>query len=176
MVNQLKITPRRHALRTLACAIEDWLLPPICVLCGAHGRASGEDLCAACDADLPGAVALPAGPSAVLEATWSAFRYEFPVADMLREVKFHGRAAYARVLGVAAGRRLIADIRTHSGQIRSAARIIAQCDCLLPVPLHLVRLRQRGFNQALEIAKPISQAIGRSRLANKALYRAPRAK
>ena len=30
-------------------------------------------------------------------------------------------------------------------------------DCILPVPLHPKRLKARGFNQALEIAKPIGQ-------------------
>ncbi len=35
-----------------------------------------------------------------------------------------------------------------------------QClpDVLLPVPLHQDRLRERGFNQALELAKPIAKA------------------
>jgi len=33
-------------------------------------------------------------------------------------------------------------------------------DCLIPLPLHRARLRERGFNQALEIARPIARALG----------------
>ena len=31
---------------------------------------------------------------------------------------------------------------------------------LLPVPLHAKRLRQRGYNQALELARPIANSFG----------------
>ena len=33
-------------------------------------------------------------------------------------------------------------------------------DALIPVPLHRRRLRERGFNQAFEIARPIATAAG----------------
>jgi ComF family protein len=32
-------------------------------------------------------------------------------------------------------------------------------DCIIPVPLHPLRLKQRGFNQALEIARPIAKKL-----------------
>jgi ComF family protein len=31
---------------------------------------------------------------------------------------------------------------------------------ILPVPLHRARLRQRGFNQALELARPLGRSLG----------------
>jgi ComF family protein len=143
MVNEGWFAAGMRGFRSLQREIANWVLPPICVLCGAAGRAYGDDLCTACDADLP----VDAQPECLqgteLDAIWSAFHYEFPVADMLRQAKFHGRVAFARVLGAAAARRLPAQ----------------SIDCLLPVPLHLARLRQRGFNQALEIAMPISTTI-----------------
>jgi ComF family protein len=160
MVNEPRLASFGHAFRRLREVFSDWLLPPICVLCGAPGRAVGEDLCAECEADLPLAEASAAAGSADLDATWSAFRYEFPVAEMLREVKFHGRVSFARVLGAAAARRLTDESQVWSGEANSGAAIAAHCECLLPVPLHIARLRQRGFNQSLEIAKPISRAIG----------------
>ena len=33
-------------------------------------------------------------------------------------------------------------------------------ELLLPVPLHRTRLRQRGYNQALELAKPLARLLG----------------
>jgi len=33
-------------------------------------------------------------------------------------------------------------------------------DYLIPMPLHRARLRERGFNQAMEIARPVARALG----------------
>jgi ComF family protein len=33
-------------------------------------------------------------------------------------------------------------------------------DCIIPIPLHPSRQRERGFNQAIEIARPLSQHMG----------------
>jgi len=35
-------------------------------------------------------------------------------------------------------------------------------DVLIPVPLHASRLRQRGYNQALELARPIAKQLNLS--------------
>lgn len=37
----------------------------------------------------------------------------------------------------------------------------ARPELILPVPLHVSRLRERGYNQALEIARPLAQALNR---------------
>ncbi|MFZ1494317.1 MAG: double zinc ribbon domain-containing protein, partial [Candidatus Competibacter denitrificans] len=39
-------------IRSGFLALHHWLLPPLCLLCGAAG-ANGRDLCADCTADLP---------------------------------------------------------------------------------------------------------------------------
>ena len=36
----------------------------------------------------------------------------------------------------------------------------AQADVIVPVPLHRTRLRERGYNQALELARPVASALG----------------
>lgn len=33
-------------------------------------------------------------------------------------------------------------------------------DVIVPVPLHRTRLRQRGYNQSLELAQPIARTLG----------------
>lgn len=43
-------------------------------------------------------------------------------------------------------------------------------DIIIPVPMHKKRLRQRGFNQALQIAKPVSKALSVP-LSNSIAYR-----
>jgi len=38
-------------------------------------------------------------------------------------------------------------------------RPVSYIDCIIPVPLHVARLRQRGFNQALILAHELSRAF-----------------
>jgi len=38
--------------------------------------------------------------------------------------------------------------------------------CILPVPLHKKRLRQRGFNQSIELARPVAKKTGLTLLLN----------
>jgi len=141
------------------------LYPPTCVLCGAQGQ-SGLDLCAPCLADLPRnrhccrrcalplLAALPPGalcgecqrrlpPYAVCHA---AFRYEGPLPILVGGAKFRARLNLARLLG-----QCLAHALRESGAELPAL--------IVPVPLHAQRLRERGYNQAFELAR----IIGRER-------------
>jgi ComF family protein len=130
-----------------------------CFLCRG---AAGAVLCAACDADLPRlgaplcprcALAAPAGavcgrclaqPPAY-DATVAALAYAFPADVLVQALKFRGELALAPLLGALLAARLERDARV---------------DLVLPVPLSAARLRARGFNQALEIARHIVPAAG----------------
>lgn len=77
------------------------------------------------------------------------FLYSTPVNRLIWDLKFRHRLAVAQVLGY-----LLAE---------QMAVYYAQQTCypdvLIPVPLHRNRLRERGFNQALELARPISKQL-----------------
>jgi ComF family protein len=129
------------------------LVPGVCALCGGGGIQwrrcrGGLDLCVPCEAALPFLVPAPA-PAQVgglpLHAV-CAFR---PPADfMVRQLKFGGERSFARVLGL-----LLAETRLRAGGPLPVA--------LVPVPLHRQRLRERGYNQAHELAR---HAAGHLRL------------
>ena len=128
-----------------------------CLLCGSES--GSEFLCAACGAGLPvlgsgcPRCALPT-PSAVpcgaclgdppyFDATTALWPYEFPCDRLVQSLKYQGRLAVARYLA------------------RSLAAIpLPRSDRLIPVPLHPRRLRERGFNQSLEIARYLSRHTG----------------
>lgn len=138
------------------------VLPPRCLLCDAPG-ADGRDLCAGCRADLArnrtvcARCALPLPVAAPMcgaclrrvppqAAAWAPFRYGAPL-DLLE-----ARFKYGRDL--AAGR-VLADGLIDAAIEDSPARP----DLLLCVPLHRSRLRERGYNQALELARPLAAAL-----------------
>jgi ComF family protein len=139
------------------------LLPPRCLLCGARGS-DGRDLCGGCAADL--ALNQPACPRCALPlaqpaplcaacikasppftTAWAPFRYGHPL-DLL-EARFKFRA------DLAAGR-VLSELLVERVQIDAPALP----DAIVPVPLHRARLRARGYNQALELARPLALALG----------------
>lgn len=73
----------------------------------------------------------------------SAFRYEYPVKQMIVGLKFHARQSLAGFFA-----RMLSSL--------AASGKIARPDLFVPVPLHPSRLAQRGFNQSLLIAKHLS--------------------
>jgi ComF family protein len=139
------------------------LLPGTCLLCGG-GSAAGADLCTACRADFRlntvacARCALPLAHPAPLcgrclrrapafDAAWAPFLYAPPLAGLLTRFKFGADLAAGRVL---------------AGLLRQAwqAAPDPQPQLLLPVPLHAQRLRERGYNQALELARPLARSLG----------------
>jgi len=125
-----------------------------CYLC--RGAASGL-LCAACDADLP-RLRGPGCPRCALDsprgeicgrclsepphydATVAALAYEFPADALVQALKFRGELALAEYLAGILGR-CIAE---------------RQVDSVIAVPLSAGRLRSRGYNQSVEIARSLS--------------------
>ena len=128
----------------------------ICPSCSAPTTAG---FCAACVRDLP-RVAAPcracglahdAGGCPALDAAWrvervlAPFGYAAPLDHYVRALKYHG----ARELGRAFGLLLAAESRREPLAV----------DALVPVPLHPHRLRDRGYNQATEIARTLGAEL-----------------
>jgi ComF family protein len=156
-------------LQRLLKAIAGQVFGGSCFLCrGATDATRGETLlCAACDADLPRlggslcprcALASPEGmlcgrclaDSPAYDLTHAALAYQFPADVLVQSLKFRGELALAPLLG-----ELLA-ARVGERLAAPAVRI----DAVLPVPLSAHRLAQRGYNQAMEIARPVARALG----------------
>lgn len=145
----------------LAARLAALAWPPRCLLCGETGW-RGRDLCRACAAALPWnrsaclscALPLPAPAPACgrclrhpppMRETHAALVYGFPVDRLLPRLKFHADLACGRLLA-----QLMID----------AFAALPRPDALIPLPLHRGRLRSRGYDQALELARPLSRAWG----------------
>lgn len=152
------------------------LWPAHCLACGGRGD-DGIDLCGPCAADLPWNAsacvrcALPladTGPSgqvhgvarvcgaclpraigplrhAPLTEVHAACVYAAPVDRLLLRFKFHHDLAAGGLLAQLMAQALAAAPRPG---------------VLLAVPLHRARLRRRGYDQALELARPLARALG----------------
>lgn len=138
------------------------LWPTRCLACGEAGGES-LDLCDACHAVLPRQdaacrrCALPLAPGEdgccgaclrrppPLREVHAAFAYLAPLDRLLPRFKFHQDLAAGRLL---------------SQLMAEAFSSLPKPDALVPVPLHRARLRSRGYDQALELARPLARALG----------------
>ena len=145
--------------KVLAGRAVNHLLTQDCLLCGQTG--GGEILCRACADDLPRlpsprcpCCALPTAAGELCgrclahpphyDRTLAAFNYGFPLDKLIQSFKYGHRLALAAYLG------------------RELARLAPDvaADLIVPLPLHPSRLRERGFNQALELARPVAATLG----------------
>lgn len=143
------------------------LWPSCCVLCQGRGQ-SGRDVCAACATELianpvcclrcaqplfrtRGRTALCGrciGAHAIIESSFVPYRYVYPLDRLIQRLKYANALCVARVLG-----ELFADRRAETS-------VQPPPELIIPVPLAYGRYRQRGFNQAHELARAVSRRSG----------------
>ncbi len=83
------------------------------------------------------------------DTTLALWPYQPPVTRLISALKFKRQLKYANLLG-----QLLAEYLWQ-------CHLQGYClpEVIIPVPLHVARLRARGFNQSLEIARPIAKAL-----------------
>ena len=92
----------------------------------------GTEVCGAC---------LRRGPA--IDAALAAFEYRFPIDRLIQRFKFAGDLAVGRWLGE---------------QLAASAAGAERPDLLVAPPLSRSRLRTRGFNQSLELARVVASS------------------
>lgn len=73
--------------------------------------------------------------------------YAPPLKQLITQLKFSSNLTYTPLLA----QNFINTIQHRQNSLP---------ECIIPVPLHIQRLHERGFNQALEIAQIISKKLG----------------
>jgi predicted amidophosphoribosyltransferase len=158
-------SPRSGAHRLAALA--RLALPQRCELCVAP--AGGALLCGDCERALPRVLSPVLAVrgcrplairrlwrvcrrAAAVRATIAAFAYAFPADRLLQRIKYQGRLALADWAGGALGDATVAALaRRHDGE---------RPDRVVALPLAPSRQRERGFNQAREIAVHVARPDG----------------
>ncbi len=164
-----RITPRVDAVTRIRssrwkAAALDAIFPRACVLCDTPG----QDLCDACSAESAHRVAISCPRCAIpqtasdaprlcgrclerapaFDASVAAAIYEAPFDVLVRGLKYGARLAYAPLLAQMLEQRM----RAHPAEL-------VEVDVLIPVPLSRDRMAARGFNQSVEIARPLARRI-----------------
>lgn len=153
-------------MRSLLDSLITCLCPTHCLLC--HTLDLGKQLlCPDCEAELPFlkgpqcthcAYPLPHSEATVCGAclkktpafdrTLALFEYQAPISHFITALKFNQELVYGKLLG---------DLFVkHLKNMRALTQLP---ECLIPIPLHPKRLRERGYNQALCIARVLAKAL-----------------
>lgn len=149
--------------RALARTLLDFVFPDHCLSCGRPLDDGARHVCAHCRAAISPCLrvirlpALSGDGRHVRREAICLFEFSGPTRDLVHALKYGGRPSVADFL------------------IREAAQELAACRPLLntavvPIPLHPVRERERGYNQAELLARGIASCVGGS-VASGALLR-----
>jgi ComF family protein len=145
-------------LLSIADALLDCIAPRLCPSCDGLLRDTETGYCDACRASLEPApfpreiyqelTGVIGRDELALDAVASLYTFtkDGPVQQLVHAVKYLG----CYDLGVALGREL--------GNATSMFVEFDRIDCVVPVPLHAARRRERGYNQAEAIARGICAA------------------
>ena len=135
----------------------DLIAPRACVVCGSRLSVSEQVMCAVCNLHLPRThYAGNAYDNEMAKRFWGQMSVEKAAALffyeskseatlVIRQLKYHGHPEYGIVLG------------RQTAQEFMPQHFFDGIDALVPVPLAANRLRQRGYNQSMEIAKGIRE-------------------
>lgn len=135
-------------------SVADSAVPFFCAFCWADFSSIDGPVCPLCGKPFESPEALSQSPShhclscrqapPVFDQALSVGYFEGPLREAIHQFKY----TPCRALG-----------RPLAAWMTKNIRPVGGIDCIIPVPLHISRLRQRGFNQALILAHGISKAF-----------------
>lgn len=113
-----------------------WSPKSNCPQCGLN---SNGEICGYCISSSPD-----------FDATYAIFVYAYPIDTMIQRYKYNGTLNLSHTFGQLMSEKLHATNR--DGAI----------DLIIPMPMHPTRLKEREFNQALEIAKILTKSLNKN--------------
>jgi len=121
----------------------------VCMGCGMQWGFPRQWLCEDCRARLADrwVGAAPAQPDDLFDGAAFAYRYGGPVAGMVRNLKYRGIWRLGEMMG--------RDMARAFEAIQPTG-----VDCLVPVPMHPKRLKERGLNHARTLAEAVAKPLG----------------
>jgi ComF family protein len=129
------------------CAIcGGWPAQPLCDACVAR-FALPRHRCALCAIPVPEVIAVCGAclrDPPPLDACHAALDYGYPWSGLIGRFKFSGEAGWAQALA------------QQMARVPGVAEEVRRADLLLPMPLAPRRLAERGFNQALLLARGLA--------------------
>jgi len=140
-----------HFFKTLVTGVTSLLFPPICKGCEKRMDSNVGLICADCWQKLQlfpaEAIKNKIIPES-LDQVWSVFLFDELFQKIIHALKYQGNVS----IGYEIGRRMALHLPSEIKDLQSA--------CYVPIPLHPIKLRERGYNQSEAIAKGLASHSG----------------
>ena len=137
-------------------ALTDFVYPPFCILCEARDQPTENNICQRCWDNLPRVNPVCLEPSAFekslqkkafFDKSAAVWQYSDSAQEIIHLLKYDSHRRLSESLGRA------------MGNVALKLTEYAQADCILPVPLHRVKYREREFNQSFLLSHYVSKII-----------------
>ncbi|HXS07184.1 MAG TPA: ComF family protein [Rhizomicrobium sp.] len=145
----------------------DLLFPPLCIGCG-EPLGAGQGFCPSCwsgiaflDGPMCACCGLPFAFDAGEDTRCAPCMTRAPAFDRARAIFAYDEKSRGPILALKHADRL--DLTPGFAQwlARSGQDMLAEIDLILPVPLHRLKLWQRRYNQAAELARSLGARSGK---------------
>ena len=150
-VNKIK-----NRMLSIGRALTDFVYPPFCLLCESSLQHSENNVCPQCWEALPKiqpacvdsrSISIITQQECCFDSSLAVWQYTEAAQQIVHLLKYNGYRQLAKSLGQAMGKAAKETIE------------YAKSDCLIPVPLHRVKYREREFNQSLLLAEHASEIV-----------------
>lgn len=139
--------------------LSHFIAPNICRVCGSTLNGSEEYICLGCDLEMPrlaihndnfNTIHQRLGHNCHVDraAGWFSYKKDSPYSRLLIDAKYSNLPKLAKVLGRKCAQELMQE------------GFFSEIDLMVPMPMHWTKQLRRGYNQAIEICKGISEATG----------------
>jgi len=142
--------------RSFLGVICDFIYPPYCLLCESYLNPNEQIICRQCWQHLPeldrpliSADMLFRHNQSTLyiDQSFAIYEYDLQIRELIHQMKYRGKQKLAKLFGD----------RLAEKWLRIEPENVA---CLIPVPLHRRRYKERGYNQSLLLAEAFSRRTG----------------
>lgn len=156
MLTNLKIQLTATKLKFNIWPLVDWIFPPFCCGCGRIGVEVCPDCFTSQEYLINQNVCDSCGKPEESHSTCSACLSELPIYNQTRSLAVYQGITAEMIKGIKYNRRIgLAPYLTQS-LVKTLSKWDPPIDLIAPVPLAKKRLRERGFNQADLIIKPVA--------------------
>lgn len=140
--------------KKLTKKLESIVFPPCCAICG---KLNSKKCCKDCEKRINSQLNLNIENKAgyYFEKHMYLFKYKNEIRNLILDYKFRDKSYLYE---------LFAKIITKNEKI---CGILEKYDIIMPVPIHYIRKKQRGYNQSELVAKEIAKYIKNLRIENK---------
>jgi len=147
---------KAHIVQSIRCSVSafgvgilDFVYPPFCSVCESRLQMSEKLVCESCWTALPRlSDSSDEHGFPGIERLISVWEYSDAFQSIVHEMKFFRKKSLANRMA------------EEMSQLLASDPDMSHADYLIPVPLHRLRFRERGFNQSSLLTRYISEKIG----------------